>query len=86
MAEPIDEVEIERAVTVAIYRHAKGDIDALARNIIGDLRRAGFETRRTNITRCRPGGILAANTNSGPRLEQSGGVLLINSTPSVIKI
>ena len=34
MAEPIDEVEVERIVTIAIYRHAKDDLDALARNII----------------------------------------------------
>jgi hypothetical protein len=48
MAELPNEVEVERVIAVAIYRHAKGDIDALARNIIADLREAGFEIRRAS--------------------------------------
>ena len=46
MVEQIDEVEIERVIAVAIYRHAKSDVDALARAIIADLREAGYEIRR----------------------------------------
>jgi hypothetical protein len=48
MAELLDEVEVERVIAVAIYRHAKGDINALARNIIADLREAGYEIRRAD--------------------------------------
>ena len=44
MAEPLDEVEIERVIAVAIYRHARGDVEAVARAVIADLREAGFET------------------------------------------
>jgi hypothetical protein len=46
MAEPRDEVEIERVIAVAIYRHARGDVEALAGGILADLREAGFEIRR----------------------------------------
>jgi hypothetical protein len=34
MAEPRDEVEIERVIAVAIYRHDRGDVEAAARSII----------------------------------------------------
>ncbi len=53
MAEPRDEVEIERVIAVAIYQHAKSDIDALARNIIADLREAGFEISRADVKHSR---------------------------------
>jgi hypothetical protein len=58
MAELLDEVEVERVIAVAIYRYAKSDVDALARNIIADLREAGYEIRRTNAIPIRrnPGG------------------------------
>jgi hypothetical protein len=46
MAVPREEVEIERVIAVAIYRHSQGDIEHLARSIIADLREAGFEIRR----------------------------------------
>ena len=46
MAEPIDDVEIERVIAVAIYRHARGNPEALAWQLVAELRRAGFEIRR----------------------------------------
>ena len=46
MAEPRDEVEVEQVIAVAICRHARGDVEALARALIPDLRETGFEIRR----------------------------------------
>ena len=43
MAEPGDEPE--RIIAVAIERHGKGDPAALAREIVVELRNAGFEIR-----------------------------------------
>ena len=54
MAEPLDEIEIERVIAVAIYRH-RGDVDIMARGIIADLRDAGFEIRRANTASKRDG-------------------------------
>jgi hypothetical protein len=51
MTEPRDEVEIERVIVKAIERHARGNPEALARLLVAELRRAGFEIRR----RARPG-------------------------------
>jgi hypothetical protein len=48
MAEPLDEVEIERIIAVALNRHARGDVEALTRGVIADLRDAGFEIRRAD--------------------------------------
>jgi hypothetical protein len=48
MAEPRDEVEIERVIIKAVERHARGNPDALARQLIAELRRAGFEIRRAD--------------------------------------
>ncbi len=58
MAEPIDEVEIERVIAAAIYRHDRGDVEAAARGIIAHLREAGFEIRRADVIPIRrnPGG------------------------------
>ena len=48
MAEPLDEIEIERVIALAIYRH-RGNVEAMARGVIADLRDAGFEIRRADI-------------------------------------
>jgi EAL domain-containing protein (putative c-di-GMP-specific phosphodiesterase class I) len=40
------EVEIERVIVKAIERHARGNPEALARQLVAELRRAGFEIRR----------------------------------------
>jgi hypothetical protein len=58
MAEPRDEVEIERVIVASIFRHARGNVIYLARAIFADLREAGFEIRRTNVIPIRrnPGG------------------------------
>ena len=40
-----DELEIVRVVVAAIEKHARGDVEALARGIIDELRRVGLEIR-----------------------------------------
>jgi hypothetical protein len=54
MPEPLDAVEIERVIVKAVERHARGNPEALARPLVADLRRAGFEIRRTDATPVRP--------------------------------
>jgi hypothetical protein len=49
MAEPLDEVEIERVIVKSIVRHARGNPEALARQLVTELRRAGFEIRRADV-------------------------------------
>jgi hypothetical protein len=41
-----EESEIERVIVAAIEKHARGDVEALARGIIVELRAAGLEIRR----------------------------------------
>ena len=53
MADPREESEIERIIVAAIEKHARGDVEALARGIIEELRAAGLEIRRIDA---RPGG------------------------------
>ena len=48
MADPREESEIERVIVAAIEKHVRGDGEALARGIIGELRAAGLEIRRTD--------------------------------------
>ena len=48
MADRRDEVELERVIVKAIERHTRGNPDALARHLIAELRRAGFEIRRAD--------------------------------------
>jgi|1186.fasta_scaffold305406_1 hypothetical protein len=50
MATLRDELEILRILIAAIEKHARGDVAALARGIIEELRAAGMEIRRTNMT------------------------------------
>src|SRR3977135_185893 len=40
--------ESERVIVAAIEKHARGDVAALARGIIEELRAAGLEIRRTD--------------------------------------
>ena len=40
MADPQEESEIERVIVAAIEKHARGDVEALARGIIEELRGA----------------------------------------------
>ena len=40
--------ESERVIVAAIEKHARGDVEALARGIIEELRDAGLEIRRTD--------------------------------------
>jgi hypothetical protein len=40
--------ESERVIVAAIEKHARGDVEALARGIIDELRAAGLEIRRTD--------------------------------------
>ena len=40
--------ESERVIVAAIEKHARGDLEALARGIIEELRAAGLEIRRTD--------------------------------------
>jgi hypothetical protein len=40
--------ESERVIVAAIEKHARGDVEALARGIIEELRAAGLEIRRTD--------------------------------------
>ena len=54
MPEPLDAVEIERLILKVIERHARGNPEALARQLVADLRCAGFEIRRTNAIPVRP--------------------------------
>ena len=46
MADP--RAESERVIVAAIEKHARGDVAALARGIIEELRAAGLEIRRTD--------------------------------------
>jgi len=46
VADPREESEIERIIVAAIKKHARGDVEALARGIIEELRDAGLEIRR----------------------------------------
>ena len=46
MTDPREESEIERIIVAAIEKHARGDVDALARGIIEELRGAGLEIQR----------------------------------------
>ena len=48
MADPREESEIERIIVAAIEKHARGDVEALARGIIEELRDAGLEIRRVD--------------------------------------
>jgi hypothetical protein len=48
MAEPKEESEVERVIVKAIERHARGNAEALARLLVAELRRAGFEIRRAS--------------------------------------
>jgi hypothetical protein len=48
VADPREESEIERIIVAAIEKHARGDVDALARGIIEELRAAGLEIRRSD--------------------------------------
>ena len=43
--EPQEESEIERVIVAAIEKHARGDVEALARGIIEELRAAEIEPR-----------------------------------------
>jgi hypothetical protein len=40
--------ESERVIVAAIEKHARGDVEALARGIIAELRAAGLEIRRVD--------------------------------------
>jgi hypothetical protein len=44
--DPREESEIERVIVAAIEKHARGDVEALARGIIEELRFAGLAIRR----------------------------------------
>jgi hypothetical protein len=48
MVEPQEESEVERVIVAAIYRHARGNVIYLARAIVADLRKGGFEIRRAS--------------------------------------
>jgi hypothetical protein len=50
VTEPREESEIERIIVAAIEKHARGDVEALARGIIEELRAAGLEIRRVDAT------------------------------------
>ena len=41
-----EELEIMGVIIAAIEKHARGDVEALARGIIEELRAAGLEIRR----------------------------------------
>ena len=45
MTEPREQTEIESVIVAAIEKHARGDVLALARGILVELYRAGFEIR-----------------------------------------
>ena len=49
MADPGEESEIERIIVAAIEKHVRGDVAALARGIIEELRAAGLEIRRIDV-------------------------------------
>ena len=51
VADPREESEIERIIVAAIEKHARGDVEALARGIIEELRAAGLEIRRIDARR-----------------------------------
>ena len=40
--------EMERVIVAAIEKHARGDVEALARGIIEELRAAGLAIRRVD--------------------------------------
>src|SRR4029077_1823781 len=46
VADPQGESAIERVILAAIEQHARGDVEALERGIIEELRAAGLEIRR----------------------------------------
>jgi hypothetical protein len=48
VADPREESEIERIIVAAIEKHARGDVEALARGIIEELRAAGLEICRVD--------------------------------------
>ena len=48
MADPQEKSEIERIIVAAIEKHARGDVEALARGIIEELRAAGLTIRRVD--------------------------------------
>jgi len=48
-----EKIEVERLIAAAIEKHARGDVEALARGIIVELDRAGFEiVRRSEAGAC----------------------------------
>jgi hypothetical protein len=47
MASLRDELEIFAVVVAAIEKHARGDVERLARGIIEELRQTGWEIRRS---------------------------------------
>ena len=44
-----EKIEIEHVIVAAIEKHARGDVERLARGIVEDLRHAGYEIRRQNL-------------------------------------
>ena len=46
VADSQEESEIEHIIVAAIEKHARGDVDALVRGIIEELRAAGLEIQR----------------------------------------
>jgi len=42
-----EKIEIKRVIVAAIEKHARGDVEALARGIIEELDLAGYEIRRS---------------------------------------
>jgi hypothetical protein len=48
VTDPREESEIERIIVAAIEKHARGNVEALARGIIEELRAAGLEIRRVD--------------------------------------
>ena len=55
MTDPGEESEIERVIVAAIEKHARGDVEALARGIIEELRDAlaqkGIRVGRSSVDR-----------------------------------
>ena len=48
MADPQEKSEIERIIVAAIEKHARSDVEALARGIIEELPAAGLKIRRVD--------------------------------------